>query len=56
MEVRGLGSRAKSHLGTDAERAFGIYQTIVRNTVTPCTLRDVMEDLLDACEASTGPT
>ena len=45
VEVRGLGSRAKCSLGSSPTWASDAYRIIVRNGVTPCTLRDVVEDL-----------
>ena len=32
-------------IGEDRERAERFYELIVRNTVTPCTLHDVFEDV-----------
>lgn len=34
----------KSGFGSVRSRAVDIYQKIVRNEVTPCTLRDIAED------------
>ena len=43
IELR--GERAEAHLGEDLLRAWETYSKIVRGAVTPCSLREVLEDL-----------
>ncbi len=43
IELR--GERADSYLGEDLLRAWEVYSKIVRGAVTPCSLREVLEDL-----------
>ena len=45
VELNGLGSRAFRLVGCDEERARAIWALLVRNTVTPCALSDVLEEL-----------
>jgi len=33
-------------VSADFERARGIFETLVRNTVTPCTVYEILDDLL----------
>ena len=54
VEVSGLGMRVGCVLGEDAAWAFGAYRRIVRGTVTPCTLCDVVEDLRAARAPTNG--
>jgi len=44
VEMEGFGTRASSALGGDRSAARSFYDALVRNTVTPCTLEDVLED------------
>lgn len=46
VEMKGLGLRRMYIIGNDAARARRLYAMLVRNTVTPCALRDVLEELL----------
>ncbi|MBQ3228641.1 MAG: hypothetical protein IJB43_08670 [Clostridia bacterium] len=34
-----------SFFGTDKKRAASIFDSVVENTVTPCTLEDIAEDM-----------
>ena len=34
-----------SFFGTDKKRAVSIFDSVVENTVTPCTLEDIAEDM-----------
>lgn len=45
LGMRGFGARCLCRLGRDTARAVETFRLVVRNTVTPCTLRDVLEDL-----------
>ena len=45
VELDGLGSRAWRLVGRDESRAIEIWALLVRNTVTPCALSDVLEEL-----------
>ena len=45
VELRGLGSRRFRLIGGDVLRARRIFALLVRHTVTPCGLCDVLEEL-----------
>lgn len=45
ISLRGLGTRSLCPLGADRARAEEIFALIVRNTVTPVALREVLEEL-----------
>lgn len=45
VELRGLGSRRFRLIGGDVLRARRIFALLVRHTVTPCALCDVLEEL-----------
>jgi hypothetical protein len=45
VELCGLGTRRRASLGSDETRALYLWTLLVRNTVTPCALRDVLEEL-----------
>lgn len=45
VELAGLGQRRMHPVGSDLRRAEAIVSLLARHTVTPCTLRDVLEDL-----------
>ena len=40
-----LDSERAEHFTSDYKTAKGLYNTIVKHQVTPCTLNDVIEDL-----------
>jgi hypothetical protein len=44
----GLGMYRLCPVGHDGERAGRLFSLLVRNTVTPCTLEEVLEDLDEA--------
>ncbi len=44
VEMEGFGMTASSTLGGDRSAARSIYDALVRHTVTPCALEDVLED------------
>lgn len=44
LEMEGMDTSASSMLGSDREAARAFYDALVRNTVTPCALEDVLED------------
>ena len=44
LEMEGMGTSASTMLGHDRDTARAFYDTLVRNTVTPCALNDVLED------------
>ena len=46
VEIEGFGMCASSALGRDVSRSAvrAVYDALVRNTVTPCALEDVLED------------
>lgn len=46
VEMRGLGSRRMYTVGTEERSACRIHAMLVRNTVTPCGLRDVLDELI----------
>lgn len=45
--MEGLGYRRLCCIGTDEDRAREIFDLLVRNTVTPCALGDVLEEFCD---------
>ena len=45
IELRGLDSHRFASLGSDETRALALWTLLVRNTVTPCALRDVLEEI-----------
>ena len=45
VELRGLGMARMLRIGQDAPRASEIFELLVRHTVTPCALADVLEEL-----------
>ena len=45
LEMFGLGMYRLCPVGHDGERAVRLFSLLVRNTVTPCTLEEVLEDL-----------
>lgn len=48
LEMFGLGTYRLCPVGHDGERAVRLFSLLVRNTVTPCTLEEVLEDLDEA--------
>lgn len=48
LEMFGLGMYRLCPVGHDGERAGRLFSLLVRNTVTPCTLEEVLEDLDEA--------
>ena len=53
VELAFAGQRRVRSVGRDASRAAAIMDLLVRNTVTPCTLGDVLEDLLEDSDDGT---
>ena len=47
VSLCGLGQRRLAHVGREEKRAREIFDLIVRNSVTPCALLDVLSDLLE---------
>ena len=45
IEIKDRDECRLSFFGTDKKRAVSIFDTIVENTVTPCTLEDIAEDM-----------
>ena len=45
IEIKDREECRLSSFGTDKKRAVSIFDTIVENTVTPCTLEDIAEDM-----------
>lgn len=45
IEVKDREESRMSFFGTDKKRAVSIFATVVDNTVTPCTLEDIAEDM-----------
>ena len=45
--MEGLGTRRLYRIGTDPSRATDLFELLVRNTVTPCTLGEILTDLSD---------
>ena len=48
VSLEGLGTRGIGMLGRDQTSANRIFALLVRNTVTPCALREILEELTDA--------
>ncbi len=44
VEICRDGERAAAYLGEDASAAHALYARLVRGTVTPCTLCDIVQD------------
>lgn len=47
VEMRGQGLARMYRVGQDAARAEEIFELLVRHTVTPCALLDVLEELIE---------
>ena len=47
LGMEGFGSRRLYRIGTDPTRAMTLFELLVRNTVTPCTLGEILADLSD---------
>lgn len=45
VDLQGLGTRRLHILGPDRARALAVFDLLVQGTVTPCALRDVLEEL-----------
>ena len=45
--MEGFGSRRLYRIGTDPTRAMTLFELLVGNTVTPCTLGEILADLSD---------
>lgn len=45
VELRGMGQRRMLTVGTEEPRARRLFALLVRHTVTPCALLDVLEEL-----------
>ena len=45
IEVKNTDESRLSFFGTDKKRATGIFNSVVENMVTPCTLEDIAEDM-----------
>ena len=45
IEIKDFDECRMSFFGTDKKRAVRIFDSIVENTVTPCTLEDIAEDM-----------
>ena len=45
IQIKNFDECRMSFFGTDKKRAVSIFGSIVANTVTPCTLEDVAEDM-----------
>ena len=45
IEIKRFDEKNTSFFGTDKKRAEDIFRMIVANTVTPCTLEDIAEDM-----------
>ncbi len=50
LEVRLDGEVASEAVGSDFLRAASLFELVSRGRVTPCTLKDVVEDMGDARE------
>lgn len=46
IRLEGLGRRHTRLLGRDYETAKSLFELLVKNTVTPCALSDVLEELI----------
>ena len=47
LELSARGQRHMQSVGQNLREAIAIMDLLVRNTVTPCTLKDVLEDLTE---------
>ena len=45
IEIKNRDECRLSFFGTDKKRAVSIFDSVVENTVTPCTLEDIAEDM-----------
>lgn len=45
IEIKDRNESRISFFGTDKKRAMEIFKSVVDNTVTPCTLEDIAEDM-----------
>lgn len=45
IEIKDRNESRLSFFGTDKKRAVAIFKSVVDNTVTPCTLEDIAEDM-----------
>ncbi len=45
VELKGLGSRRFQILGPDETQALAVFQLLVKGTVTPCALQDILNEL-----------
>lgn len=45
--MEGFGARRLYRIGTDLARATALFELLVKNTVTPCTLGEILADLSD---------
>ena len=45
VEICRHKERAGAYLGEDAACAYSLFERLVQGTVTPCTLRDIVEDI-----------
>lgn len=45
IEIKDREECRLSFFGTDKKRAVSIFNSVVENTVTPCTLEDIAEDM-----------
>ena len=45
IEIKERDESRLSFFGTDKKRAVSIFDSVVKNTVTPCTLEDIAEDM-----------
>ena len=52
VELEGLGSRRFHLVGHDESHALAVWTLLVRNTVTPCALADVLEEISDTLSFS----
>ena len=48
IEIVLSGERAAAHLGTERATAQHLFEKIVSGTVTPCTLKDIVQDIKNA--------
>ena len=46
VDLQGLGTRRLCILGPDQTRAHAVFHLLVKGTVTPCALADVLEETL----------
>ena len=46
VELEGLGSRRLRILGPDRLQALSVFRLLVKGTVTPCALADVLAEIL----------